>query len=135
GPSRATYCVRLPETRGEHEGVWVEPLACILRAAESVPRGCVLVVGCGAIGQWWVQVLRRRGDEVVAVDPRAERLATACRLGADSDLGQVGAAVATAAAGINDALRRLDPGGTLLVFSAPAEDVPTSLDVIYRQEL
>jgi len=118
-----------------HDGIWVEPLACILRAAESVPRGRVLVVGCGAIGQLWVQVLRRRGDNVAAVDRRRDRLATAHLLGADTDADPVGAAVVTVAAGINDALHRLEPGGTLLVFSAPEDDVPTSLDAVYRKEL
>jgi threonine dehydrogenase-like Zn-dependent dehydrogenase len=132
---RATHCVPLPDTLGPLDGVWVEPLACVLRAAESVPRGRVLVVGCGAIGQLWVQVLRRRGDDVVAVDPRPERLATAHLLGAETDGDSVGAAVVTVPAGINDALRRVDPGGTLLVFSAPEEDVALSLDAIYRKEL
>jgi L-iditol 2-dehydrogenase len=131
----ATHCVPLPETLGELDGVWVEPLACVLRAAEQVPRGRVLVVGCGAIGQLWVQVLRRRGDEVVAVDPRSDRLAAAHLLGADTDDGRVTACVLTAHAGIDDALRRLDPGGTLLVFAAPAGAVPVSLDAVYRKEL
>jgi L-iditol 2-dehydrogenase len=132
---RATHCVPLPDTLEELAGVWVEPLACVLRAAESVPRGRVLVVGCGAIGQLWVQVLRRRGDDVVAADPRPERLATAHMLGAEIDSDPVGSAVVTVAAGINDALRRLEPGGTLLAFSAPEEDVPVSLDAVYRKEL
>jgi threonine dehydrogenase-like Zn-dependent dehydrogenase len=132
---RARHCVPLPDTLGEHDGVWVEPLACVLRAAESVPHGRTLVVGCGAIGQLWVQVLLRRGDDVVAVDPRTERLATALALGATSDDGPVASAVLTASAGINDALHRLEPGGTLLVFSAPQDDVPTSLDTVYRNEL
>jgi threonine dehydrogenase-like Zn-dependent dehydrogenase len=57
-------------------------------------------------------------------------------LGAEtSDVDPVGAAVLTAPAGINDALRRLEPGGTLLVFAAPAEEVPTTLDAVYRKEL
>ena len=132
---RATHCVPLPDALGEHDGVWVEPLACVLRAAESVPRGRVLVAGCGAIGQLWVQVLRRRGDEVVAADPRTERLEAARLLGAETGDGPVGGAVVTAAAGVNDALHRLEPGGTLLVFSAPEEHVPTSLDAVYRKEL
>lgn len=132
---RATHCVPLPETLDEHDGVWVEPLACVLRAAEAVPRGRVLVVGCGAIGQLWVQVLRRRGDDVVAVDPRPERVATAHVLGASTDHDPVVSAVVTAAGGINDALRRLEPGGSLLVFSAPEGDVATSLDAVYRKEL
>jgi L-iditol 2-dehydrogenase len=132
---RATHSVSLPDTLDEHDGVWVEPLACVLRAADAVPRGRVLVVGCGAIGQLWVQVLRRRGDDVFAVDPRPERVAMAHVLGASTDSGPVGSAVVTAAAGINDALGRLEPGGSLLVFAAPEGDVPTSLDAVYRKEL
>ena len=133
---RATHCVPLPDTLGEHDGVWIEPLACVLRGADAVPRGRVLVVGCGAVGQLWIQVLRRRGDEVVAVDPRADRLAVAHMLGAaTADSDSVDAAVLTAHGGVNDALHRLQPGGTLLVFAAPAEDVPTTLDAVYRKEL
>jgi len=133
---RATHCVPLPDTLGELDGVWVEPLACVLRAAESVPRGRVLVVGAGAIGQLWIQVLRRRLDVVVALDPRTERLEQAHMLGADTaDVDPVDAAVLTAPAGINEALHRLVPGGRLLVFAAPEEDVPTALDAVYRKEL
>jgi L-iditol 2-dehydrogenase len=132
----ATHCVPLPDTLEEHDGVWVEPLACVLRAAETVPRGRVLVVGCGAIGQLWIQVLRRRGDEVVAADLREERRAQAHLLGAELDSDDpVDAAVLTAHGGVDDALRRLQPGGTLLVFAAPEGSVPTSLDAIYRKEL
>jgi len=132
---RATHCVPLPDTLGEYDGVWVEPLACVLRAAERVPAGRVLVVGCGAIGLLWVQVLRRRGDEIVAVDPRPERLAAAVELGALDDGNAVDAAVLTAPAGLNDALHRLMPGGTLLVFAAAEGLVPAALDAVYRNEL
>lgn len=132
---RATHCVPLPDSLGELDGVWVEPLACVLRAAELVPRGRVLVVGCGAIGRLWIQVLILRGDSVVAVDPRADRLAGARGLGAEVDDDRVAAAVLTAPAGVNDALHRLEPGGTLLVFAAPEGALPTSLDAIYRSEL
>lgn len=131
---RATHVVPLPSTFGALDGVWVEPVACILRAAESVPRGRVLVVGCGAVGQLWVQVLRARGDDVVAADPRADRLLQATELGARTG-GPVEAVVLTAAPGVNDGLARLEPGGTLLVFSAPAADVPVRLDAVYRKEL
>jgi len=132
----ATHCVPLPDSLGSLDGIWVEPLACVLRAAESVPRGRVLVVGCGAIGQLWIQVLRRRGDGVSALDPRDERIAAAHLLGADVGGNEpVDAAVLTAHGGVDDALQRLQPGGTLLVFAAPDEPVPTSLDAIYRKEL
>lgn len=132
---RATHCVPLPESFGPLDGIWVEPVACILRAAELVPRGRVLVVGCGAIGQLWVQVLRARGDEVAALDPTPRRLAQAELLGAAIDDDPVAASVVTAPAGLNDALRRLEPGGTLLVFAAPEEELPVALDAVYRKEL
>ena len=132
---RATHHVSLPDQIEELDGIWVEPLACVLRAAELVPRGRVLVVGCGGVGRLWIQVLRGRGDEVVVAEPDEERRAAGRALGAVDDGDPVGSAVVTAVAGINDALRRLDPGGTLLVFSAPEHDVPTSLDAIYRREL
>ena len=132
---RASHCVPLPDSVHEHDGIWVEPLACVLRAAELVPPGRVLVVGAGAIGRLWIQVLILRGREVLATDPRAERLAGARGLGAEVDEGAVAAAVVTAPAGIGTAVQRLEPGGTLVVFAAPEEDVPVSLDAVYRNEL
>jgi L-iditol 2-dehydrogenase len=132
---RATHVLPLPDAIGEHDGVWVEPLACVLRAAESVPRGRVLVVGCGAVGLLWVQVLRGRGDEVVAADLRAERVERARALGATDDGAPVDAAVVTAHGGVDAALARLEPGGTILVFAAPAGKVPFTLDAVYRKEL
>jgi L-iditol 2-dehydrogenase len=132
---RASHCVPLPDAFGEHDGVWVEPLACVLRGAELVPPGRVGVVGCGAIGQLWVQALRRRGDGVVAIDPRGDRVARACELGAVVDDDPIASVVLTAHAGANDALRRLEPGGTLVVFAAPNEPVPLDLDAVYRKEL
>jgi L-iditol 2-dehydrogenase len=117
------------------DAIWVEPLACVLRAAERVPSGRVLVVGCGAVGQLWVQVLRRRGDEVVAADLRDDRVAGATALGAVVDDGQVDAAVVTAHGGLNDALARVEPGGTVLVFAAPTENVAVALETVYRREL
>jgi L-iditol 2-dehydrogenase len=132
---RASYCVPLPDSLGDLDGVWVEPLACVLRGAARVPEGRVAVIGCGAIGQLWVQALVARGREVVAVDPRPERTAHARELGAVVDDGPVAAAVITAHGGANYALRRVQPGGTLVVFAAPEEPVPLDLDAVYRKEL
>ena len=132
---RASHVVPLPDTVGEHDGIWVEPVACILRASPLVPEGRVAVVGCGAVGLLWTQVLLRRGHEVVAVEPRAERRAAAVALGAGEDDRPVDAAVLTAPPGVGEALRRLAPGGTLLVFAAPDGELPFSLDAVYRKEL
>ena len=132
---RATHYVPLPERLGEHAGIWVEPLACILRAAQHVPRGRVLVAGCGAIGLLWIQVLLGRGDGVYAAEPRAERQALAAELGAETTVGPVDGVVLTSPAGLDDALLRLEPGGALVVFAAPEDAVPISLGAVYRREL
>src|SRR5579885_251776 len=81
---RATHVVALPETVAVGDGVWVEPLACILRAARRRPPGPTLVVGCGAIGQLWLQLLRLRGRPAWALDPRPDRLERARGLGAST---------------------------------------------------
>jgi L-iditol 2-dehydrogenase len=128
----ATHVVPLPEGV---EGIWVEPLACVLRAAEHVPSGRVLVIGCGAVGLLWVQVLLARGADVVVSEPREERLERARELGAVADARSVAAAVLTAHAGFDDAVARLEPGGRLVVFAAPPEPVPVSLEQVYRCEL
>jgi L-iditol 2-dehydrogenase len=132
----AAHCLPLPDSVGELDGVWVEPVACVLRAAEQIPAGGrVLVVGCGAVGRLWIQVLTLRGHEVAAADLRDERLAGARELGAEFDVGPVAAAVVTAHGGLGEAVQRLVPGGTLLGFAAPDAPVPVSLDAIYRKEL
>jgi L-iditol 2-dehydrogenase len=108
---------------------FAEPLACVLRAAERVPRGRVLVVGCGFIGNLFVQVLRRRGDDVYGLDPRKERLALA---GVKAPRRDVDGVVLAAPAGADEEARRLVPGGTLVVFAAAGR---LELDAVYRREL
>jgi L-iditol 2-dehydrogenase len=131
---RASHAVRLPDELAEHQGIYVEPLACVLRALEHVPRGRVLVVGCGSMGLLWIQALGRRGDNPIAADPRAERVAAARELGAGADLDPVRAAVVTAPSGLNDAIRRVEPGGTIVLFAA-AGHAEVDLEAIYRKEL
>jgi L-iditol 2-dehydrogenase len=132
---RATHCVPLPDALDDLAGVFVEPLACVLRARERVPHGRVLVVGCGAVGLLWVQALRARGDEVVAADLRPDRLERALALGATDDGDPVDGAVVAAHGGVDDALARLAPGGTLVLFAAADAPTPTALDAVYRKEL
>lgn len=132
---RASHFVPVPPELDELGTVYVEPLACVLRAVDQVRRGRVLVVGCGSVGLLFVQALLRRGDRVAVLEPRVERLTRALELGATESRDPVPAAVLTAPAGLNDALAGLEPGGTLVVFAAPREPVPTSLDAVYRKEL
>jgi threonine dehydrogenase-like Zn-dependent dehydrogenase len=127
--------VPLPDGLDEHAGIFVEPLACVLRGLELVPRGRVLVVGCGSIGLLWIQALARRGDVPVGADLREERLELARELGGGVDGEPVRAAVVTAPGGLNDAIRRVEPGGTVLLFAAEAQPAPVELDAVYRKEL
>jgi L-iditol 2-dehydrogenase len=133
--ARAAATVPLPDEIDDVVGTFAEPLACVLRAVERIPRGRVLVVGCGFAGLLFVQALVRRDDEVLATDPLAHRLDLALGYGAVPANGPVGAAVLCAHTGLDDALARLEPGGTLLVFSLLDEPLPLDFERVLRREL
>jgi threonine dehydrogenase-like Zn-dependent dehydrogenase len=118
----ATGGIELPDGIDDATGTYLEPLACVLRGAERVPEGRVLVVGQGFIGQLFAEVLRQRGDEVFTTDANPDRASRAPD-------GPVRTAVLCAPAAPLDAVA---PAGTVLVFS-PAASV--DLDVVYRREL
>ncbi|HVA31979.1 MAG TPA: alcohol dehydrogenase catalytic domain-containing protein [Gaiellaceae bacterium] len=117
--------VAVPDGLDDARATMIEPLACVLRGVERVPRGRVLVVGQGFVGRLFGTVLEQRGDEVFAIDadPR--------RAGRAPD-GPVDAVVVCARGGGAEALERVEPGGTVLVF-ADAGELPA--DVVYRREL
>ena len=122
---KAQAWVELPSHVDDVRGTMAEPLACVLRGAERVPSGRVLVVGHGFVGRLFSAVLARRGDEVFAVDvdPR--------RAGRNPD-GPVEAAVICARGGAETAVDAVEPGGTILVF-ADAGAIPAA--AVYRHEL
>ncbi len=122
---RATGWVELPEPVDDARGTYVEPLACVLRGAERLPRGRVLIVGNGFIGRLFGVVLERRGDTVFAVDRNS------MRAGLEPD-GPVDAAVLCAPGGADVAMEAVEPGGTVLVF-ADAGGLPAAH--VYRREL
>jgi L-iditol 2-dehydrogenase len=117
--------VDVPDELDDARATMVEPLACVLRGAERVPRGRVLVVGHGFIGHLFAAVLARRGDEVFAVDADPRRSGRAPE-------GPVDAALICARGGAEVALGAVEPGGTILVF-ADAGAIP--VEPIYRREL
>lgn len=122
---RSSGWVELPETVDDARGTYVEPLACVLRGAERVPRGRVLVVGNGFIGRLFGAVLEHRGDTVFAVDRNP------LRDGRSPD-GPVDAAVLCAPGGVEVAVESVEAGGTVLVF-AGARAIPAA--AVYRREL
>jgi L-iditol 2-dehydrogenase len=123
--ARARESVPVDDEVPDTIATYAEPLACVLRGAERLPRGRVLVVGQGFVGRLFAEVLRRRGDDVFALDPHPDRAGRAPD-------GPVAAAVLCAPAGADEAARSLEPGGTLLGF-APAGAL--DLDAVYRSEL
>ena len=122
---RAQGWVDVPAALDDSLATAIEPLACVLRGAERVPLGRVLIVGLGFIGSLFEAVLARRGDEVFGLDrdPRRD---------GKRPSGPVGTVVLCAPGGADDALLALEPGGTLLAF-ADAGVLP--VDRIYRREL
>jgi L-iditol 2-dehydrogenase len=79
----------IPDGMPDLRAVFMEPLACCLRALERVPvrsGDTVLVVGVGAIGILFVPLLRDLGAVVVAADVRDERLQEAGKWGASAVL-------------------------------------------------
>jgi L-iditol 2-dehydrogenase len=132
---RAAETIQLTDGLDDATGTFAEPLACVLRAVERLPRGRVLVVGCGFAGLLFVQLLVRRGDDVRAADPLPHRLDLALGYGAEPVHGPVDAAVLCAHAGLDRALAALKPGGTLLVFSWLTEHAPVDFEDVLRREL
>jgi L-iditol 2-dehydrogenase len=117
--------VAIPDALDDATATMLEPLACVLRGAERVPRGRMLVVGNGFVGRLFGAVLAQRGDEVFALDADPRRAGRAPE-------GPVDAAVVCANGGLDTALDAVAPGGTVLVF-ADAGALPA--DAVYRREL
>ena len=132
----AAKTLALPDEIDDATGTFAEPLACVLRAVERIPRGRVLVVGCGFAGLLFTQALVRRGDDVLASDPLAHRLELALGYGAQPADGEpVDAAVLCAHAGLDGALAALEPGGTLLLFSWLVDPAAVDFEAVLRREL
>jgi L-iditol 2-dehydrogenase len=122
---RATDGVEVPEWLDDARATMVEPLACVLRGAERVPRGRVLVVGNGFVGRVFTAVLERRDDTVFVIDSDPSRAGRAPD-------GPVDAAVVCARGGGGVALDAVAPGGVVLAF---ADAGNLDADAIYRREL
>jgi L-iditol 2-dehydrogenase len=117
--------VELPDEVDDVLGSYAEPLACVLRGAERVPAGEVVVLGGGFVGRLFAAVLRRRGDTVYVRDQAPER-------SGPEPPGPVASVVVCAPGAGGDALAAIEPGGTALVFAEAGE---LDSGEIYRREL
>jgi len=151
--------LKIPDTMTFDEGSFIEPLACVVRAQRFGGIGAgqtILVIGSGISGLLHIQLARARGaDRIFATDISEYRLNAAKRFGADAaihgaadvparlrDLNDGRPAdrviVCTGALpAIQQAVRCVDRGGTLLFFAPTAAgvDAPIPLFDFWRDEI
>jgi len=79
---------KIPEGVTFTQAAMVEPVAVAAHAVELTPllwNDTAVVVGCGMIGLFVIQVLRARGcGKIIAIDLEDEKLQLAMKLGADA---------------------------------------------------
>ena len=150
---------RLPDSMSYDEGVFVEPLACVVRGQEHagwLPGRRVLVIGSGIAGLLHIQLARAVGAaRVIAVDVNSSRLDAARKLGADVTLmpgedfidrlkesndGRLADLVIVstgAVSAVGQAFRAVDRGGTILFFapSDPGADIEMPFNDLWRKEV
>ncbi len=155
--ARGTY--RLPPELSYDDGVFIEPLACVVRGqrmARLEPGQSVLVLGSGIAGLLHVQLAGALGaGRVVATDISEYRLAAAKRLGAEAVIhasedvphrlrdvneGRLADLVITstgAPQALAQALRSVEPGGTILFFAPtePDAEIPLPFNDLWRNEV
>jgi L-iditol 2-dehydrogenase len=149
----------LPKEMSYEEGVFIEPLACVirgLRTAGMKPRQTVLVIGSGISGLLFVKLARAWGaGHVFATDIDAYRLKMAKTFGADTvinakedvpeqvkkqndgRLADLVVICAGAPVAIQQGVRSVEPGGTILFFAPtqPGVDIPLPLFELWNKQV
>ena len=149
----------LPDEMSYDEAVFIEPLACVVRAQRLVkirPGQSVLVMGSGISGLLHIMLAKTLGaGRIIATDINDDRLATAKELGAevvinaadnvpeklklanDGKLADLVVVCTGALPAFKQALKSVDRGGTVLAFatSNPGEDLPVPLNDFWRNEI
>ena len=151
--------LRIPDSVTFDEGSFIEPLACVVRAQRfgGVTAGqTVLVIGSGISGLLHIQLSRARGAaRIIATDISDYRLNAAKQFGADAAihgaedvparlrelnenrLADLVIVCTGAMPAIQQAIKSIDRGGTLLFFAPTAAevDVPIPLFDFWRNEI
>lgn len=156
----------LPESVSFEEGTFVEPLGCVLRGqslaglSDDVSENSdktVLVVGSGISGLLHIKSARSKGvKRIVSTDLSEFRLNAARASGADyaiasseysseklrrindGRLADIVIICAQASQAFEQAIRSVERGGTVLIFSAAGKDalIPVSInDIFWRSEV
>jgi L-iditol 2-dehydrogenase len=149
----------LPKEMSYEEGVFIEPLACVirgLRTAGMKPRHSVLVIGSGISGLMFVKLAKAWGaGRLFATDIDEYRLKAAKKFGADAAIhakenvpeqvkkhndGRLADLVVIstgAPAAVQQGLRSVEPGGTILFFAPtePGVDIPFPLFELWNKQV
>ncbi|OGS26437.1 MAG: alcohol dehydrogenase [Elusimicrobia bacterium RIFOXYB2_FULL_48_7] len=143
--------IKLPDEMSYDDGVFIEPLACIVRGhrtAQFKPGKTLLVIGSGIAGLLHVAMAKATGiSRIIASDISAYRLDAAKNLGADAVLNPSDKfleellkindgrkadyiVVSTGApAAFKQAMQCVDKGGTVLFFAPTSTGEPVPLPV------
>ncbi|TET90705.1 MAG: alcohol dehydrogenase [Methanomassiliicoccales archaeon] len=154
---KGTY--RLPDEVSYEDGVFVEPLACVVRGqrfAEVEAGDTVLVLGSGIVGLLHIKLAKARGaGKIIATDISDYRLDAARKSGADEvidgredvpekvrelndgRLADVVIVSTGAVPAIKQSLRSVDSGGTILFFAPtdPGTEIPIPFNELWREEI
>jgi L-iditol 2-dehydrogenase len=149
----------LPDEMSFDVGVFVEPLACVVRGqriANLQPGQTVLILGSGISGLLHLLLARTLGaGRIVTTDISAYRLEMACQLGADAvfdaredivarmceindgRLADLVIVCTGALSAFKQALQSVDRGGTILCFATtePGVDLPVPINEFWRNEI
>lgn len=149
----------LPDEMSFEDGVFIEPLACVIRGqrvAQLRQGQSVLILGSGISGLLHLLLARAVGaGRVITTDVNEYRLEAAKRFGADAVIhaaddiparvrqlneGRLADLVIVctgALSAFNQALQSVDRGGTVLCFATPPPDVSISVPMneFWRNEI
>ncbi|MGM0509768.1 MAG: alcohol dehydrogenase catalytic domain-containing protein [Thermoplasmatota archaeon] len=149
----------LPDEMSYEEGVFIEPLACVVRGqnfAEIEKDNSVLVIGSGISGLLHIQLAKAKGaSKVLATDLKDYRLDAAKELGADQvfkadELTPVKVkrdndglladrviVCAGAVPAMEQAFKSVGRGGKILLFAPlkPDENVPLPVWDLWKDEI
>ncbi len=148
----------LPDGVSFDQGVFVEPLACVIRGqrlANLQPGQSVLILGSGIAGLLHLMLARALGaGRIVATDVSEHRLRAAVELGADTAIaasedvpsrfkalnGRPADLVIVCTGALSayrQALHSVERGGTILCFAPtdPGIDLPVPVNDFWRNEV
>jgi L-iditol 2-dehydrogenase len=149
----------LPKEMSYDEGVFIEPLACVVRGlktAEIKPGQTVLVLGSGISGLLQIKLAKAwKAGKVLATDVEEYRLKAAKKFGADAvihakdnvpeqvkkhndgKLADLVILCTGAPSAVKQALKSVDSGGTILFFAPtePGIKIPFPLFDLWNKQI